>query len=161
VGSECRHAATARIRGDGKFMSLRGRRGRKLTGDVRLDVRYAHHDILRLDICVNKITLFMKILETAKDLFGDTFNDTRGKTFPAILLDEGKKVFAEWLEGDAYVGCRRDRVGERVEKVDNMRSSRMRRGCVGYLTKQLDFVPSRLRIPSGRLDNLQGGMTSL
>ena len=103
----------------------------------------------------------MKILETAKDLFGDTFNNTRSKTFPAILLDEGKEVFPEWLESDAYVGCRRDRVGERVEKVDNMCSSGMRWGCVGYLTKQLDFVTSRLRISSGRLDDLQGRMTSL
>jgi hypothetical protein len=52
-------------------------------------------------------------------------------------------------------------VGERVEKVDDVGSSRMGRGCVGYLTKQLDFIPSRLRIPSGGLDDLQGGMTSL
>jgi hypothetical protein len=52
-------------------------------------------------------------------------------------------------------------VGERVEKVDDVGSSRMRRGCVGYLTKQLDFIPSRFRIPSGGLDDLQGGMTSL
>lgn len=43
VGSERRHAAAARIRGDRKFMRLRRRRGRKLTGDVRLDVGYAHH----------------------------------------------------------------------------------------------------------------------
>jgi len=105
VGSECRHAATARIRGDRKFMSQRRRRRRKLTGDVRLDVGYAHHDILRLDICVNEVAFFMKILETEKDLFDDTFNDTRSKTFPTILLDEGKEVFAEWFKGDAYVGC--------------------------------------------------------
>ena len=84
-------------------------------------------DILRLDICVNEVAFFMKILETEKDLFDDTFDDTRSKTFPAILLDEGKEVFAEWFKGDAYVGCRRDRVGERVEKVDDMRFSRMRR----------------------------------
>jgi hypothetical protein len=127
VGSECRHAAAARIRGDRAFMSLRRRRRRKLTGDVRLDVGYAHHDILRLDICVNEVALFMKILETAKDLFGDTFNDTRSNTFPAILLNEGKEVFAEWLKGDAYVSCRRDRVGKRVEKIDDMRFSWMRR----------------------------------
>jgi hypothetical protein len=100
------HAATARIRGDGKFMSLRGWRGRKLTGDVRLNVGYAHHDILRLDICVNEVTLFMKIPETEKDLFGDTFNDARSNAFPAILLYEGKEVFAEWLKSDTYVGCR-------------------------------------------------------
>jgi hypothetical protein len=76
---------------------------------------------------VNEVALFMKILETTKDLFGDTFNDTRSNTFPAILLDEGKEVFAEWLKGDAYVSCRRDRVGKRVEKVDDMRFSWMRR----------------------------------
>lgn len=106
MGSECRHAATARIRGDRKFMSLGGRRRGKLTGDVRLNVRYAHHDIFRLDICVNEVTLFVKILETEKDLSGDTLDDTRSNTFPAILLDEGKEVFTEWLKGDTYVSCR-------------------------------------------------------
>ena len=47
----------------------------------------------------------MKILETEKDLFRDTFNDTRSNTFPAIRLDEGQEVFAKWLKGNAYVGC--------------------------------------------------------
>ena len=56
----------------------------------------------------------MKILETEKDLLRDTFDDTRSNTFLAILLDEGQEVFAEWLKGDAYVSCRRNRVGERV-----------------------------------------------
>jgi hypothetical protein len=106
VGSECRHAATARIRRDRKFMSLRGRRRRKLTGDVRLNVRYTHHDILRLDIGVNEVTLLMKIQQSEKDLFGDTFDDTRSNAFPAILLYEGKEVFAEWFKSDTYVGCR-------------------------------------------------------
>ena len=62
-------------------------------------------DILRLDICVNEVTLFMEIPETEKYLFGDTFNDTRSNTFPAILLYEGKKVFAEWFKSDTYVSC--------------------------------------------------------
>jgi len=55
---------------------------------------------------VNEVTLFMKILKTEKDLFCDTFDDTRSNSFPAILLDEGKEVFAEWLKSDTYVGCR-------------------------------------------------------
>lgn len=48
----------------------------------------------------------MKIMEAEKDLFGDTFNDTRSDTFPTILLYQGKKVFAEWFKSDTYVGCR-------------------------------------------------------
>ena len=89
--------------------------------------RIALTDVLRLDICVNEVAFFMEILETEKDLFDDTFNDTRSKTFPTILLDEGKEVFAEWFKGNAYMSCRRDRVGKRVEKVDDMCFSGMRR----------------------------------
>jgi hypothetical protein len=55
---------------------------------------------------VNEVTPFMKVLETEKYLFDDTFDDTRSNTFPAILLYEGKEVFAEWLKSDTYVGCR-------------------------------------------------------
>src|SRR6267378_1349205 len=84
-------------------------------------------DILWLDISVNEVTLFMEIPQTEKDLFGDTFNDTRSDPFPAILLYEGKEVFAEWLKSNAYVGRRREHVRERLEKVDDMDSSGMRR----------------------------------
>ncbi len=43
MGGEGRHAAAARIGRDGKFMYLGWRRSRQLSGDVRLDVGYAHH----------------------------------------------------------------------------------------------------------------------
>jgi hypothetical protein len=43
VGGEGSHAATARIRRDWELMSLGWRRRRELSGDVSLNIWYAHH----------------------------------------------------------------------------------------------------------------------
>jgi hypothetical protein len=148
---------------------------------VRLDIWYTHHwikttrsgsclfckgnvlltNILWLDIRVHEVTLVVKILQAKEDLPGDTFDDTRRDALPTVLLYEGEEVGAEWLQGDTYVGRGGDCVGERVEKGDNMGPSRVRRGSVGYLAQQFDFIASRLRISPRRLDDLQCGVTTL
>jgi hypothetical protein len=92
-------------------------------------------NVLWLDICVNKVAFLVEILQPEEYLSSDASNDTRSNTFLAILLDEGKKVFAEWLEGDTCVGYGRDGMGERVEKVDDMCPSGMRRGSIGDLSE--------------------------
>lgn len=90
-------------------------------------------DILRLDVGVHKVTFIVKILQAEKNLPGDTLDNAGRNAFLAVLLDEGEEVCAERLKGDAYVGCGRDGMGERVEKGDDMRPPGVRGGCVGYL----------------------------
>lgn len=90
-------------------------------------------DILRLDVGVHKVTFIVKILQAEKNLPGDTLDNAGRNAFFAVLLDEGEEVCAERLKGDAYVGCGRDCMGERVEKGDDMRPPGVRGGCVGYL----------------------------
>jgi hypothetical protein len=92
-------------------------------------------NVLGLDICVNEVAFLVEILQTEENLFGNAFDDTGGNTFLAVLLDEGEKVFTEWLEGDTYVGDGRDRMSERVEKIDDMCPSRMRWGSAGDLSE--------------------------
>jgi hypothetical protein len=111
-------------------MCLGWRRGGKLYGDVRLYVRNAHHDVLRLDVRMYKVTFFVKILQAEKDLPGDTLYDARRDTFPTVFLDEGEDVCAEGLKGDAYMGCRGDCVGERIEEGDDMGPPGMRGGGI-------------------------------
>lgn len=82
---------------------------------------------------MHKVTFIVKILQAKKDLPRDTLNDAGRNAFLAVLLDEGEEVRAERLKGDAYVGCGRDGMGERVEKGDDMRPPGMRGGGVGYL----------------------------
>lgn len=88
--------------------------------------------------------MVMEILETEKNLSGDAFDDTWRDTLLAVLLYEGEKIFAEWLESDTYVGCGRDRMGERVEKIDYVGPSGMRRGSGGNLSEKFDFISSSL-----------------
>ena len=87
-------------------------------------------DVLRLDVRVNKVTFFVKILQAEKDLPDDTLYDAGGNTLPAILLDEGKDVCAEGLKGDAYMSSRGDGVGERVEEGDDVSPPWMRGGGI-------------------------------
>lgn len=91
-------------------------------------------DVLGLDVRMDKVTFFVKILQAKKDLPGDTLYDARGNTLPAVLLYEGEDVCAEGLKGDAYVGCRGDGVGERIEEGDDMVPPWMRGGGIGDLT---------------------------
>lgn len=134
MGGEGGHAAAAWIRGDGKLMCPGWSRGRKLCGDVRLYVWNAHHDVLRLDVRMHKVTFFVKILQAEKDLPGDTLYDARGDTLPAIFLDEGEDVCAEGLKGDTYMGCRGDGVCEGIEEGDDMGPPVMRGGCISDLS---------------------------
>jgi hypothetical protein len=92
-------------------------------------------DVLGLDVCVYEVALFVEILEAEENLPGDAFDHTLGNTFLAVLLDKREKVFSEGLEGDTYMGHGRDGMGERVEKVDDMGPSWMRRGSVGDLSE--------------------------
>ena len=77
-------------------------------------------DVLRLDIRMHKVTFFVKILQAEKDLPGDTLYNARRNALPAVFLDEGEDVCTEGLKGDAYMSCRGDGVGERIEEGDDM-----------------------------------------
>lgn len=90
-------------------------------------------DVLGLDVRMDKVTFFVKILQAEKDLPGDTLYDARGNTLPAVLLDEGEDVCTEGLKGDTYVGHRGDGVGERIEEGDDMVPPWMRGGGIGDL----------------------------
>jgi len=92
-------------------------------------------DVLRLDVRVHKVTFFVKILQAEKDLPDDTLYYGRRNTLPAVLLDEGEDVCAEGLKGDAYMSCRGDSVGERIEEGDDMWAPWMRGGGIGDLSK--------------------------
>lgn len=87
-------------------------------------------DVLRLDVRMHKVTFFVKILQAEKDLPGDTLYDARRDTFPAVFLDEGEDICAEGLKGHAYMDCRGDRVGERIEEGDDMGPPGMRGGGI-------------------------------
>lgn len=63
-------------------------------------------DVLRLDVRVDKVTFFVKILQAEKDLPGDTLYDAWRNTLPAVFLDEGEDVCAEGLKSDTDMGCR-------------------------------------------------------
>jgi len=114
-------------------MCLRWRRGRKLRGDVRLNVGYAHHDVLRLDIRVHEVTFVVKVFQTEENLLGDALDYTRRDAFLAVLLDEREEVGAERLEDNAYVGRGGDGVGKRIEKGYDVSSPWMREGGIGDL----------------------------
>ena len=75
----------------------------------------------------------MKILQAKKDLPDDTLYDAWRNTLSAVFLDEGEDVCAEGLKGDAYMRCRGDGVGERVEERDDMGPPWMRGGGIGDL----------------------------
>jgi hypothetical protein len=90
-------------------------------------------DVLGLDVRMDKVTFFVKILQAEKDLPGDTLYDARGNTLPAVFLDEGEDVCAEGLKGDTYVGYRGDGVGERIEEGDDIGAPWMRGGGIGDL----------------------------
>ena len=90
-------------------------------------------DVLRLDVRVHKVTFFVKILQTEKDLPDDTLHDARRDTLPTVFLDEGEDVCAEGLKGDAYMSRRGDCVGERIEKGDDVGPPWMRGGGIGDL----------------------------
>jgi len=90
MGREGSHAATARVGRDGKLMRLGWRRCTKLGGNLRLDVGYAHHNILWLDVRVHEVALVVQILQAEENLPGNAFDDAGGNAFPAVLLDEGE-----------------------------------------------------------------------
>ena len=82
---------------------------------------------------MHEVTFLVKILQAEENLPGDTLDDARRNALPAVFLDEREEVCAERLKSDAYVGSGGDRVGEGIDKGDNMRPSGVRGGCVGYL----------------------------
>jgi hypothetical protein len=71
-------------------------------------------NVLRLDVRVHKVTFFVKILQTEKDLPGNTLYDARRNTLPTVFLDDGEEMCAERLKGDTYMGRGGDLVGERI-----------------------------------------------
>jgi hypothetical protein len=90
-------------------------------------------DVLRLNVGVHKVTFFVKILQAEKDLPDDALYDAGRNTLSAIFLDKGEDVGAEGLKGDAYMSCRGDGVGERIEEGDDVCPPWMRGGGIGDL----------------------------
>jgi hypothetical protein len=93
---------------------------------------------------VHEVAFVVEVLQAEEDLLGNAFDDARRNAFPTVLLDEREKIRTEGLKGDAYVGGGGDGVGERIEKGDYVSSPGVRRGCVGYLAQQFDFISSCL-----------------
>lgn len=116
-------------------------------------------DILWLDVCVNQIALFMQVLETKENLFGDNLDQSHWDPGLVIPFDEGEKVFSEWLKNDAdmdVLGCA---MMERIEERNDVLVTRVGRISILHSTEQLDLVSGGFGISASRFDHLEGRMT--
>ena len=136
--------------------------GLRLFLDERLDdllhVANLDQDVFGFQIRMYDAALSVEIIQTQQDLFCYLLDQWHWDASVVPSLDQTQQILSKHFENHANVHTIRTLVLERIEKTDDIGSTRMIWIRFHDLLQELDLIDCGLCIVSGGSDNLQRDM---